>query len=95
MVDLRLNKLADAISLNIGLVFTDGEMKTVRSVLEKNKVVSGAKAGAIAPVDGICQHRLYTHTEVLRDNYGSVYFESIALHTRKQIMRTRTLCDAH
>jgi len=46
-----LNKLADAISLNIGLVFTDGDMKKVREVLEKNKVTSGAKAGAIAPVD--------------------------------------------
>jgi len=90
-----LNKLADAISLNIGLVFTDGEMKTVRSVLEKNKVVSGAKAGSIAPVDGICQHHLYSHTEVLRDKCGSVYFESIDLHTCKQIMRTRTLHSVH
>ena len=46
-----LNKLADAIKLNVGLVFTDAEPKKVREILEKNKVVAGAKAGAIAPID--------------------------------------------
>merc|ERR1719487_1861650 len=46
-----LNKLADAIRLNVGLVFTDCEPKKIREILEKNKVVAGAKAGAIAPID--------------------------------------------
>jgi large subunit ribosomal protein LP0 len=46
-----LNKLADALSLNVGLVFTDSEPKKVREVLEKNKVVAAAKAGAVAPID--------------------------------------------
>jgi len=45
------NKLADAIKLNVGLVFTDCEPKKIREILEKNKVVAGAKAGAIAPTD--------------------------------------------
>lgn len=44
-----LNKLADAIKLNVGLVFTDCEAKKIREILEKNKVVAGAKAGAVAP----------------------------------------------
>jgi large subunit ribosomal protein LP0 len=46
-----LNKLADAIRLNVGLVFTDADPKKIREILEKNKVVAGAKAGAIAPVN--------------------------------------------
>ena len=46
-----LNKLVDAIKLNVGLVFTDCEPKKIREILEKNKVVAGAKAGAIAPTD--------------------------------------------
>jgi len=46
-----LNKLVDAIKLNVGLVFTDCEPKKIREILEKNKVVAGAKAGAIAPSD--------------------------------------------
>ena len=40
-----LLKLCDAIKLNVGLVFTDCEPKKIREILEKNKVVAGAKAG--------------------------------------------------
>ena len=43
------NKLADAIRLNIGLVFTDSDPKKIREILEKNKVVAAAKS--VAPTD--------------------------------------------
>lgn len=36
--DAAFNKLADACKLNVGLVFTNDDMKKVKDVLEKNKV---------------------------------------------------------
>ena len=46
-------KLFDGISLNVGLVLSDDdEMNKLHTVLAKNKLVSGARAGAIIPVDG-------------------------------------------
>jgi large subunit ribosomal protein LP0 len=45
------NKLADAIRLNVGLVFTDSDPKKIREILEKNKVVAAAKSGSVAPTD--------------------------------------------
>lgn len=49
--DSSYNKLADLCKLNVGLVFTNDDMGAVRSVLEKNKVVAAAKAGAVAQCD--------------------------------------------
>ncbi|EKX44202.1 large subunit ribosomal protein P0, cytoplasmic [Guillardia theta CCMP2712] len=45
------NRLADLVKLNCGLVFTDADVKKVRSILQENKVVAAAKAGAVAPKD--------------------------------------------
>mmetsp|Transcript_39822 Transcript_39822/g.77984 ORF Transcript_39822/g.77984 Transcript_39822/m.77984 type:complete len:324 (-) Transcript_39822:134-1105(-) len=45
------NKLADLCKLNVGLVFTNHTMSEVKDVLEKNKVVAAAKAGAMAQCD--------------------------------------------
>jgi len=49
--DATYNKLADLCRLNVGLVFTNDDMSAVKNVLEKNKVVAAAKAGAAAQCD--------------------------------------------
>jgi large subunit ribosomal protein LP0 len=49
--DSSYNKLADLCKLNVGLVFTNDLMSEVRDVLERNKVVAAAKAGAVAQCD--------------------------------------------
>jgi large subunit ribosomal protein LP0 len=36
---------------NIGFVFTNGDMNSLRQIITANKVPAGAKAGVIAPVD--------------------------------------------
>ncbi|KAJ1474462.1 ribosomal protein L10-domain-containing protein [Baffinella frigidus] len=51
--DAAFNKLADACRLNVGLVFTNDDMKKVKETLEKNKVTAAAKAGSLAQVDVI------------------------------------------
>jgi len=38
---------------NIGLIFTNGELNSVRKVVDSNKVAAPAKAGAVAPCDVI------------------------------------------
>jgi len=38
---------------NIGLVFTNGDLSSIRKVVDDNKVAAPAKAGAIAPCDVI------------------------------------------
>jgi len=49
--DPSYNRLADLCRLNIGLVFTNDDMGTVKDILEKNKIVAAAKAGANAQCD--------------------------------------------
>lgn len=49
--DNTYNRLADLCRLNVGLVFTNDDMGAVKEVLEKNKVVAAAKAGAAAQID--------------------------------------------
>jgi len=49
--DATYNKLADLCKLNVGLVFTNDLMSDVRDVLQANKVVAAAKAGAVAQCD--------------------------------------------
>merc|ERR1711976_1025789 len=36
---------------NVGFVFTNGDLKTIRDKIESNKVAAPARAGAIAPID--------------------------------------------
>jgi len=44
-------KLLSTVVGNIGFVFTNGDMKEVRSMLLENRVKAPAKAGAIAPIN--------------------------------------------
>lgn len=44
-------KLVPLIKGNIGLVFTNGDLKSVREKIVSNRVRAPAKAGAIAPID--------------------------------------------
>lgn len=46
-----LEKLLPAVKGNIGFVFTNGDMKTVRDKVVANRVQAPAKAGAMAPCD--------------------------------------------
>jgi len=46
-----LEKLLPHIKMNVGFVFTNEELTTVRDLLLSNKKAAPAKAGAIAPVD--------------------------------------------
>jgi len=46
-----LEKLLTVIAGNIGFVFTNEDLSTVRKILEENKKEAPAKAGAISPVD--------------------------------------------
>merc|ERR1712241_1335448 len=47
----ELEKLLPHIKMNVGFVFTNEELTTVRDLLLSNKKAAPAKAGAIAPVD--------------------------------------------
>jgi len=49
--DASYNRLADLCKLNVGLVFTNADMSSVKEILEKNKVVAAAKPGAVAQCD--------------------------------------------
>lgn len=44
-------KLVSHVKGNIGFVFTNGDLKTVRELITSNRVKAPARAGAIAPVD--------------------------------------------
>jgi len=44
-------KLVPHVKGNIGFVFTNGDLKTVRELITSNRVKAPARAGAIAPVD--------------------------------------------
>ena len=46
-----LEKLLPHIKMNVGFVFTNEELTTVRDLLLSNKKAAPAKAGAVAPVD--------------------------------------------
>merc|ERR1711983_718537 len=46
-----LEKLLPHIKMNVGFVFTNEELTTVRDLLLSNKKAAPAKAGALAPVD--------------------------------------------
>ncbi|KAF5093498.1 hypothetical protein D0Z00_004035 [Geotrichum galactomycetum] len=47
----ELDRLLPLIKGNIGFVFTNEDLKTIRDVLLENKVAAPARAGAIAPKD--------------------------------------------
>jgi len=47
----ELEKLLPHIKMNVGFVFTNEELTTVRDLLLSNKKAAPAKAGAVAPVD--------------------------------------------
>lgn len=47
----QLEKLLPHVRGNIGFVFTNGDLKEIRDIMEENKVGAPAKAGAIAPID--------------------------------------------
>lgn len=42
-------KLSELLVNNVGLVFTDGDLPSLKALMESNKVQAAAKAGAIAP----------------------------------------------
>lgn len=44
-------RLADLLKLNVGIVFTNGDLKTTRDVLLANRVDAPARSGAMAPLD--------------------------------------------
>merc|ERR1739844_117784 len=46
-----LEKLLPHIKMNVGFVFTNEELTTIRDLLLSNKKAAPAKAGALAPVD--------------------------------------------
>jgi len=48
-----LEKLLPHIKMNVGFVFTNEELTTIRDLLLSNKKAAPAKAGALAPVDVI------------------------------------------
>jgi len=47
----ELEKLLPHIKMNVGFVFTNEELTTIRDLLLSNKKAAPAKAGAVAPVD--------------------------------------------
>ena len=47
----ELDRLLPLIKGNIGFVFTNEDLKTIRDVLLDNKVAAPARAGAVAPKD--------------------------------------------
>jgi len=47
----QFERLLPHIRGNIGFVFTDGDLKEVRSIIVANKVAAPARAGAFAPLD--------------------------------------------
>jgi len=47
----KFEKLLPLIKNNIGFVFTNGDLHSVRKTLEENKVPAAARVGTIAPVD--------------------------------------------
>lgn len=49
--NVEYEKLLALIRGNIGFVFTNGDLKTVRDKLSSNRVVAPARAGAVAPLD--------------------------------------------
>lgn len=48
-----LEKLLPYVKGNVGFVFTNDDLPTIRDIIQSNKVEAPAKAGAIAPVDVI------------------------------------------
>lgn len=50
-VNPAYEKLVGVVKGNIGLVFTNGDLKEVREKILENRVQAPAKAGAVAPVD--------------------------------------------
>merc|ERR1719478_1732067 len=49
--EMTWSRLADQLKLNVGVVFTNGDLKMTRDVLLANRVEAPARAGAIAPLD--------------------------------------------
>jgi len=47
----KLETLLPCIRGNMGLIFTNGDLKKVREIVTSNKVPAAAKSGTIAPVD--------------------------------------------
>lgn len=47
----ELEKVLPHVKGNVGFVFTNGDLKTIRDVLISNRVAAPARAGAIAPKD--------------------------------------------
>jgi len=47
----KLESLLPCIKGNMGLIFTNGDLKKVREIVTSNKVPAAAKSGTIAPVD--------------------------------------------
>jgi len=51
--DPKLKALSDLCVMNMGFVFTNGNLKQVRDIIESNKVPAAARVGTIAPRDVI------------------------------------------
>lgn len=49
--DPKLNNLLPAVKMNIGFIFTNGDLSALRKLVTENKVPAAAKAGTFAPVD--------------------------------------------
>jgi large subunit ribosomal protein LP0 len=49
--DPKLMALLPAVKMNIGFIFTNGDLSELRKSVTENKVPAAAKAGAIAPTD--------------------------------------------
>jgi large subunit ribosomal protein LP0 len=47
----QLERLLPHLKGNVGLVFTSGDLKDVRTIITSNKVAAPARAGALAPID--------------------------------------------
>ena len=50
-----LEKLLPYVKGNVGFVFTNDDLPTIRDIIQSNKVEAPAKAGAIAPIDVVVQ----------------------------------------
>jgi len=47
----KLESLVPYIYGNIGFVFTNGDLKSIRTIIQSNKVPAAAKVGTVAPID--------------------------------------------